>query len=161
MVSSVTINNFFYEERGGSCFPQEIQRYMKVFNIISQICILYIFTFIGSAIQDFFHLIIPGSIIGLILLFICLCLKIVPVKLIENGASFLLSILMLLFVPTTVGIMSYPSLLSIHGAILFLAVLLSTIFSIAATGLSSQFFEKKAKQRKEDKACNKSSSHSA
>ena len=57
--------------------------------------------------------------------------------------------------------MNYPSLLSIQGALLVLAVLLSTIISIAITGSASQFFEKKAQKRKDDKECNKFSSHSA
>lgn len=145
----------------GSCFPKEGQHNMKILTIVLQICILYIFSFIGTVIHDFFHLVIPSSIIALLLLFICLCLKIVPVKLIENGSVFLLSILMLLFIPTTVGIMNYPSLLSIHGALLVAVVLLSTIISIAIGGTASQFLEKKAKKRKDDKECNKSFSHSA
>ncbi len=41
-----------------------------------------------GAVQQFFHLPIPGSIIGLILLIICLSVKIIPVKMIEDGAGF-------------------------------------------------------------------------
>lgn len=134
---------------------------MKILTIVLQICFIYIFFFIGTFIQKFFHLVIPGSIIALLLLFICLCLKIVPEKWIENGAIFLLSILMFLFIPTTVGIMNYPSLLSIHGALLVVAILLSTIISMAIAGTASQFFEKKAQKRKEDKECNNSFSHSS
>jgi holin-like protein len=133
---------------------------MKTLIIFLQICILYIFTYIGTVIHNFFHLVIPGSIIGLLLLFICLCFKIVPLKWIENGAGFLLSLLMLFFIPTTVGVMNYPSLLSIHGALLVLAVLLSTIISIAIAGTAGQFFEKKAQKRKDDKECSKFHSHS-
>lgn len=81
---------------------------MKPLIICLQIGILFIFSYIGTVIQNFFHLIIPGSIIGLILLFLCLCLKVVPVQLIDQGAGFLLSILTLLFIPITVGIMKYP-----------------------------------------------------
>ncbi|WP_018663887.1 CidA/LrgA family holin-like protein [Heyndrickxia acidiproducens] len=126
---------------------------MKFLIVFLQICFLYIFFFIGNAIHDFFHLALPGSIIALLLLFICLCLKIVPVKWIENGAGFLLSILMLLFVPTTVGIMNYSSLLSIHGALLVLAVLLSTFISIAIAGRAGQFFEKAVQKRRDEKEC--------
>ncbi|KKK39229.1 membrane protein [Mesobacillus campisalis] len=134
---------------------------MKILTTVFQFGILYLFYFIGSYIQNYFHLAIPGSIIGLLLLFICLCLKIVPVKLIENGATFLLSILVLLFVPTTVGIMNYPSLLSIHGVLLVAAILLSTGISIAIAGTAIQFFEKKGQKRTEVQECNKLSSRSA
>jgi len=137
------------------------QHIMKTLVIVLQICILYVFSYIGNVIQNFFHLIIPGSIIGLLLLFICLCIKIVPVKWIESGAGFVLSILVLFFIPTTVDVMNYPSLLSFHGALFVLAILLSTIISIAITGMAGQFFEKKAQKRKDDKECNKLHSHSA
>ena len=133
----------------------------KILNILLQICILFIFSYIGTVIHDLFHLVIPGSIIALLLLFVCLCLKIVPVKLIENGAVFLLSVLMLFFIPATVGIINYPSLLSIQGALLVVAVLVSTIISIAIAGTTIQYFEKKAQTRKDDQECNKYSSHSA
>ncbi|MEH7248360.1 CidA/LrgA family protein [Neobacillus niacini] len=133
---------------------------MKFLNTVLQICILYIFFFIGSAIQNLFHLVIPGSIIGLILLFTCLCLKIIPVTFIERGAGFLLSILTLFFIPATVGIMKYPSLLSYHGVLLFIVILLSTVITIAIAGMTSQFFEKKAQKRKDDKKCSKPYSHS-
>ena len=137
------------------------QHILKTLIIVLQICILYIFSYIGNVIQNFFHLIIPGSIIGLLLLFACLCLKIIPVKWIETGAGFVLSILVLFFIPTTVDIMNYPSLLSFHGALFVLAILVSTIFSIAITGVAGQFFEKKAHKRKDDKECNKPHSQSA
>lgn len=137
------------------------QHIKKTLVIVLQICILYVFSYIGNVIQNFFHLIIPGSIIGLLLLFICLCMKIVPVKWIETGAGFVLSVLVLFFIPTTVDIMNYPSLLSFHGALFVLAVLFSTSISIAITGMAGQFFEKKAQKRKDDEECNKLHSHSA
>lgn len=137
------------------------QHIKKTLVIVLQILILYVFSYIGNVIQNFFHLIIPGSIIGLILLFICLCTKIIPVQWIETGAGFVLSILVLFFIPTTVDIMNYPSLLSLHGALFVLSVLVSTIISIAITGIAGQVFEKKAQKRKDDQECNKLHSHSA
>ncbi|MBB4825458.1 holin-like protein [Sporosarcina luteola] len=134
---------------------------MKPLIICLQIGVLFIFSYIGTLIQHFFHLIIPGSIIGLLLLFLCLCLKVVPVQLIDQGAGFLLSILTLLFVPMTVGIMKYPFLLSWKGLLLFAAVLISTILTIGISGLSSQFFEKSAENRKEAQECNKRYTHSS
>lgn len=122
-----------------------------------QVCILYLFNIVGNIIHDFFHLPIPGSILALILLFIGLCLKIVPERWIENGAGFLLGILMLLFVPTTVGIMNYPSLISLNGALLMFIVLLSTITTIVIAGRTGQLLENIAAKRKEDKDCGKHS----
>jgi len=134
---------------------------VKIINIIFQVSVLVLFNFIGNLIHDFFNFIIPGSIIGLLLLFLCLNLKIIPVKLIENGAVFLLSILMLFFIPATVGIMNYSSLLSLQGILLIAAVLISTSLSIIIAGRAGQRLEKRVQRKKENKRCNKHYSHSA
>ncbi|MCM3694606.1 CidA/LrgA family protein [Neobacillus niacini] len=133
---------------------------MKILIILLQTGILSLFYLVGTIIHNLFDLVIPGSIIGLILLFLCLCLKIIPVTFIENGAGFLLSILVLFFIPATVGIMNYSSLLSFHGALFISAILLSTIFTIGAAGIAGQLFEKKAEKRKDEKEWKKPYSHS-
>lgn len=127
---------------------------MKVIRICLQIGILFIFSYIGTYIQTLFHLIIPGSIIGLILLFICLTLKVIPVELIEDGAGFLLGILTLLFVPMTVGIMNYPSLLSWQGLLLLGIVVVSTAITIVISGIFTQRLEKRTEKKKEESECN-------
>lgn len=133
---------------------------MKVLMIVLQICILYIFSFIGITIQQYFSLTIPGNIIGMLLLFICLCFNIVPVKMIESGAQFLLSILMLFFIPATVGVMDYPQLLSVHGLLLIMAILISTMITLAVSGKTTQYFAKKTQKREADQVCKSSSSRS-
>ncbi|MCP6683811.1 CidA/LrgA family holin-like protein [Bacillus nakamurai] len=133
---------------------------MKAIRIILQIIILYAFSMMGEAAQQMFHLPISGSIIGLILMLICLTVKIIPVKIIEDGAGFLLSFLPLLFIPAMAGVMNYPSLFSASGAALFLIVVLSTIVTMIAAGYASQLLEHKANQRKEKKKCSKHASQS-
>ncbi|MGG1572836.1 CidA/LrgA family holin-like protein [Fictibacillus sp. NRS-1165] len=127
---------------------------MKAIRIILQIVILSAFSMLGEAVHHFFHLPIPGSIIGLILLLTGLSIKMVPVKLIEDGAGFLLSFLPLLFIPAMAGVINYPSLFSGNGALLMLIVVLSTIVTMVAAGIASQWLEQKAAKRKEKKKCN-------
>lgn len=126
---------------------------MKGLQIIYQIAILYAFTWIGNFIHHILPAPIPGSIIGLILLLICLSFKIIPIKIIENGASFLLAYLPLLFIPAMIGIMNYPSLFSSSGAILCLIGVVSTIVTMLVSGAASQFLEKRTMKRKENKKC--------
>lgn len=147
-------------KKGGSCSSPKNSIVVKVIRIILQIIILSAFSFIGGAVQQFFHLPIPGSIIGLILLIICLSVKIIPVKMIEDGAGFLLSFLPLLFIPAMTGVINYPSLFSASGAALFLIIVLSTIVTMIAAGYASQLLEHKANQRKEKKKCSKHVSQS-
>ena len=128
--------------------------FMKGLRVIFQIAILFAFSMIGEVLHNICHIPIPGSIIGLILLLVCLSFKIIPMKVIENGANFLLAFLPLLFIPAMIGIMKYPSLFSKSGAILFLIVVISTIITMIAAGAASQFLEMRAKKRKEKEQCN-------
>ncbi len=123
---------------------------MKIIRIIAQVCILWLFYFIGELIVEWTGLFLPPSIIGLVLLWGMLMLNIINVKLIQDGASFLIAFLTLFFIPATVGVVDYPELLSVSGLLLVLAVFLSTIVTIIATGKLSQYIERKEQAMKED-----------
>lgn len=107
---------------------------MKGIRIVLQIGVLYLFTLIGTWIVDWTHLPLPGSIIGLLLLLIGLLTGIVPESFVKDGAGFLISILTLLFIPATVGIMNYPELLSGYGILLVVILAISTLFTLTLTG---------------------------
>lgn len=116
---------------------------VKVIRIVFQVIILYLFSFIGSWIVQSLSLQFPGSIVGLLLLFVCLYFRIIPVELIKDGAGFLLAFLALFFIPATVGIMDYPELLSWAGLGMVLAIVLSTVTTIIFTGRFCQYLERK------------------
>lgn len=133
---------------------------MKGIRVILQIAILFMFSFVGDVLHNVLNLPIPGSIIGLILLLICLSCKLMPASFIADGAGLLLSLLPLLFIPAMVGIIKYPSLFSIDGGILFFIIIMSTIVTMIAAGYTSQLIEKKSTSRKKRKKCNKHLSQS-
>ncbi|MEJ9212514.1 CidA/LrgA family holin-like protein [Bacillus smithii] len=123
---------------------------MKWIQIIIQIFILYGFSFIGEMIHRALHLLIPGNVLGLLLLLLCLSLKLFKLDWIEQGAGFLIAFLPLLFVPAMIGIMNYPSLLSKQGILLFFIVFISTIMTVVAAGHASQLLEKSGQKRKDE-----------
>ncbi|MDN4527146.1 CidA/LrgA family holin-like protein [Fictibacillus fluitans] len=133
---------------------------MKAIRIILQIAILFAFSLIGEGVNNLLHLPVSGSIVGLILMLICLTFKIVPVKIVEDGASFLLSFLPLLFIPAMAGVMNYPALFSGNGLVLLLIVVLSTLVTMVAAGIASQMLENNANKGKENDECNKHLSQS-
>lgn len=122
---------------------------MRVIQIILQIGILWIFYYAGVLIVELTGIFIPASIIGLVLLWVAMLLNIVNVKWIQDGAGFMIGFLTLFFVPTTVGVIEYPELLTKDGALLVLAVVLSTIITIVCTGKVSLFVEKKENRSSE------------
>ena len=123
---------------------------MRIIRTIAQIAILWVFYYIGVFIVEWTNIFIPPSIIGLVLLWALLMLNIINVKLIQDGASFLIAFLTLFFIPSTVGVVEYPELLTISGLLLVLAVFISTVMVIIITGKVSQFIERKEQEVKED-----------
>ncbi len=122
---------------------------MRAVRIIVQIAILNIFYYIGVGIVSYLHIPLPGSVIGLLLLALLLNFKIIKVEYIQDGASFLIGILTLFFIPATVGIIDYPELMSTTGLFIILAVIASTLIAIYVTGVLTQQIEKRELAKKE------------
>lgn len=123
---------------------------MDIIRTIAQIGIIIIFYLVGEFIVSITGIIIPGSIIGLVLLWLALYFKMLNVKYIQNGASFMLAFLTLFFIPSTVAVINYPELLTISGGLFVLAVIISTIFALIVTGKISKMIEKKERKIKEE-----------
>lgn len=120
---------------------------MQIVRICAQICILWIFSFIGNWVVELTGIIIPGSIVGLVLLWLALTLKLINVKYVMDGANFLIAFLTLFFIPSTIGVINYPELLTIHGMLLVIAVFLSTVCTFLITAKISAWIEKKERRK--------------
>lgn len=107
-----------------------------------QLCLLFVFLALGELIVYFTRLPIPSSIIGMILLFIALTLKIVKLKWIEKVCDFFVSNLGFFFIPAGIGVMQYFGLISRQWVPIVMAVGLSTILIIISTGGVMQFFNR-------------------
>ena len=116
---------------------------MKIIRIIAQIFILWIFYFIGQVIVSWTGIFIPSSIIGLLLLWICLMTGIIKVEYIKDGASFMILYLTLFYIPATVGLIEYPELLRLEGILLIVAIFISSAVTLVITGKASQYIENK------------------
>ena len=111
---------------------------VKAINIIVQIGILYVLFLIGEWIADIFNLLIPGSVIGMILLLGLLFIRGVKLEWIEQGAGFMVRHLTFFFIPATVGIMQYYDVFAGKGLLLVIIVLISTILVMIVSGLMGQ-----------------------
>ena len=110
--------------------------------LIIHIIILYIFSIVGTWLKDLFNLSVPGSVVGLLLLFILLMTNVIKLEWIEDGAQFLISNLVFFFIPATVGVMNYFDLFKGKGILLILVILISTILVMGISGLVSQYLVK-------------------
>jgi len=113
---------------------------MKIIRIIIQVFLLYLFYFVGDYLQKLLHLPVSGSIVGLLLLFVLLLLKVIPLKWIEDGATTILAYLPLFFIPATAGIVNHMDIFSGRGLLLILILIVSSALTIAAAAHSSHWF---------------------
>ena len=110
---------------------------------LSQFCIILGFTLAGEALQRLLPLPIPGSVWGLALLFCSLCFGIVKTEQVKDAASFLISVMPLMFVAPAVGIVENWSLISNQLLPIFLLLAATTFLVFGISGCLTQFLMKK------------------
>ncbi|MBR0605186.1 CidA/LrgA family holin-like protein [Bacillus safensis] len=113
-----------------------------------QIMALFIFAKFMNVLAAFLHLRIPGTIIGILVIFLLLHFKIIQLKWIELGALWLLGELLLFFIPSAVGVIDYGKLLSQSGTSIVLVVLISTFVVMLSTGIMTQMIAKRKERKK-------------
>ncbi|MBF1712722.1 MAG: CidA/LrgA family protein [Streptococcus intermedius] len=101
-----------------------------------QLMIIFSISLIGEGISYLFHLPIPGSIIGLVLLFLALQFKMIRLRHVNMVGNFLLANMTILFLPPAVGIMDkfsviapylLPIILMIIGAIVINVIVIALV----------------------------------
>ncbi|WP_145044623.1 CidA/LrgA family protein [Paenibacillus xylanexedens] len=102
---------------------------------ILQVAILMAFSLLMNQLAGALHLPVPGSILGMVVLFLLLQTGVVKLRWIEVGAAWLLGELLLFFIPSAVGIMNYMPMLEHDGLQILFIVLLSTFLVMVCTGL--------------------------
>lgn len=92
------------------------------------------FTALGVGVEKLLRLPVPGSVLGLVLLWLALSARVVRLSWLEAAADDLLGILGLLFVPATVGFVDYLSAGAAWGYWL-LVMLTGLLCGAGVTGL--------------------------
>ena len=102
--------------------------------MIAQIALLWGFSLLGSLIAHLVHVHIPGSLIGLVIVFLLLQFGVMKLSWVELGATWLIADLLLFYVPPAVGIVEYGHLLRMDGLRIVVVIGLSTVIVMATTG---------------------------
>ena len=107
-------------------------KYLKQFGIILLIA------FAGEVLHALLPLPIPAGIYGIILLFLCLCTKLLPVSAIKETSVFLIEIMPVMFIPAAAGLLdAWPSLAPVWLPVILITVL-TTVIVMAVTGRVTQ-----------------------
>lgn len=100
-----------------------------------QIAILCGLAFLSNILVAQFSLPLPGSVVGIVLLFGPLQLGILRLEWIESGANLLLAELLLFFIPSAVGVVQYRALLLNHGIAILIVVVAGSVVIMSGSGL--------------------------
>jgi len=96
--------------------------------------IILFFLYLGKGIQYITHLPIPGSIFGLLLLFLAMNIRLIPLNYVLPAGSVLLNYITLFFVPVGVGLLQYSNLLSMHWLTIVVSSVVSTLAVLVSVG---------------------------
>ena len=97
----------------------------KGVQLVRSLVILYIMLLLGNLISQYVPVGIPGSIWGLLILFIGLTTRVIRLEWIYLGSSLLIRYMAVLFVPVSVGIIKYS-----QWKILLIPNILSTFLTL-------------------------------
>lgn len=122
--------------------------YYTLFSYVRAIAILAICLWVGNAISQLLPIMIPGSIIGLLLLFFLLTFQLIPGRWVRNGCNLFMKYMTILFVPAAMGIMDNYGLLLNNWAPILIGSIVSTFVVLLFTGWLMQFLENRVKKEK-------------
>lgn len=112
-----------------------------------QVAGLTVFSLLVNGLTSLLHIPLPGSIIGMILLFLLLESGVIRLNWVEAGASWLLAELLLFFIPSAIGVMNYSKLLESFGLQVLAVVLVGTFAVMASSGLLTGMIYKVKERR--------------
>ena len=95
--------------------------------------------FIGEVLHALIPLPVPASIYGLVLMFVALQTKIMPLSAVEDISDGLLGIMPLLFIPSTVGLILAWDILKVWWLQFMIIGILGTMVVFFVTGHVTQF----------------------
>lgn len=111
-------------------------------NYVKQFCIILAFSFAGEILNRVVPLPVPSSIYGLVLMFLALEFKLLKVEHIKDVSKFLLGIMSIFFVPSSVGFINALPLMKKYGIQFAIIGIVSTFIVFGVTGQVTQLLMK-------------------
>lgn len=124
----------------------------KMWLFLFQLLILIGISELGSFITSFFNLVIPGNVIGILLLFILLHLNIIKLEWIDLTASFLVKHLAFFFIPIAISLMTFGTLFMQQGFPLALCLVISLIIGFIVCAFLVQKLAERGEKKQHEHA---------
>ena len=122
---------------------------MKLFKLIWQVVILCTISLASNLFVAYTGIDFPGSILGILLLFVLLYFKWLPLAWIESGANFLIAELLLFFIPAAVGIIQFQDILESGWSELLTSIEGSIVFVLIFVGVATEWIVRRKERGSE------------
>ncbi|SCM79038.1 putative effector of murein hydrolase LrgA [uncultured Sporomusa sp.] len=120
---------------------------LKLLQMTGQVMLLWIIYWLGNQITVITGLPVPGTVFGMVLLFLLLLCGIIKLSYIQEAADFLLKHMLFFFIPIAVGLMDWGAMFYEHAVVLTLAIVAGAVLPFFTVGIITQLVYK------EDKKC--------
>ncbi|MBO0958380.1 CidA/LrgA family protein [Neobacillus sp. MM2021_6] len=110
----------------------------RVWKFTMQLVILIVIYQLGNWVVRFFHLPIPGNVIGIVFLFVLLWLGVIKLEQIECVSAWLLKHLGFFFIPISVGLMTLGDIFAAKGLLLLVILIFSAFIGLLSAGKVTQ-----------------------
>lgn len=114
---------------------------MKILNLkyidmtIAQVSALCLVWLLSDWLVSFLHIPLPSNVFGMFLLLSLLLTKVVKVQWLKAGSNWLITEMLLFFIPAVVAIVNYQNLFQQQGIKIVCVIGVSTVFVLSMTAL--------------------------
>ena len=124
----------------------------KVYSFLQQAAVFAIIMLIANGLAFISPIPMPASVIGMVLLFIGLCTKVVKLEQVEGLGNSLSTVITFLFVPSGISLVNSLGIMQQFGVQIVFVILVATLALLATTGWTGAFLLHMKDARKE-KGC--------
>lgn len=118
--------------------------------IVKQFAIILGAIFIGNEIVRLTGIPMPANVLGLLLLLLALCLKIIKLKDVEDVANFIIKYMTLFFIVPTVGIMVYFDVIGKDLLKIIIPLFVSIILGMFVAGKVTELMIARIRREKDE-----------
>lgn len=111
--------------------------------MLKGIIILLVCQFLGECIAVLFSLLVPGAVIGMVLLLIFLIIRKGSFESLDNAVNIHLRYLPLLFIPAAMGIITQVDIITKEFFAIFVALFFGTLIALAFSAKFMDYFTSK------------------
>ncbi len=116
--------------------------------MIKGFCYIMLFYVLGEIVSMLIGKLIPGSVCGMVLLFLALTLKCVRPNDVSRAATALTRNMALFFVPASIGLMHEYKILMSNWAVLLTVSVVTTLLVIIVVGVTEERLDRKLSHKK-------------